>query len=78
MLYADDSKLISKIQNATSVENLQKDINTINEWCETWLMKLNVSKCKVMHMGKNNPMATYSMLGTDLETSMCEKDLEFL
>ena len=75
MLYADDSKLISRIKNDTNVANLQKDIDIINNWCETWLMKLIVSKCKVMHMGKNNQKAAYSMFETDLETSTCEKDL---
>ena len=23
-------------------------------WTNTWLMRLNVSKCKVMHLGKKN------------------------
>ena len=37
-------------------------------------MKLNVIKCKVMHMRKKNPRAAYFMFETDLETSACEKE----
>jgi hypothetical protein len=40
---------------------LQDDINRIVEWCDIWLMKLNVAKCKVMHVGKKNPRAEYAM-----------------
>ena len=54
-LYADDSK----IKSLADVESIQADVLAISEWARTWLMKLNVAKCKVMHLGKNNPCAKY-------------------
>ena len=60
-------------EKAIDVDTLQKDINIISNWWQTWLIKLNVDKCKVMHMGKNNLKATYSLIGVELETSKIEK-----
>jgi ribonucleases P/MRP protein subunit RPP40 len=36
-------------------------------------MRFNVSKCKVMHVGRNNPKAGYKMGGTELSSTK-EKD----
>ena len=41
------------------VSTLQEDIGKIKEWCDKWSMCLNSSKCKVMHLGKNNPVRKY-------------------
>ena len=38
-------------------------------------MKFNVDKCKVMHVGYNNPKHKYSMLGKTLMEVTEEKDL---
>ena len=32
---------------------LQCDLDNMQEWCKTWLLKLNLEKCKVMHIGKS-------------------------
>jgi hypothetical protein len=34
-----------------------------------------VSKCKVMHVGRNNPKAGYEMRGTELSSTKEKKDL---
>ena len=33
----------------------------MQEWTEKWNLYFNVSKCKVMHIGKNNPKTNYFM-----------------
>jgi len=38
-------------------------------------MQFNVDKCKVMHIGKKNPLYTYKMNGSKLEEVTTEKDL---
>ena len=53
-LYADDTKLMKEIRTPNDIRLLQEDINKIVKWTRNWLMKLNESKCKVMHIGGKN------------------------
>eukprot|EP00914_Ancora_sagittata_P011668 GHVO01022586.1.p1 GENE.GHVO01022586.1~~GHVO01022586.1.p1 ORF type:complete len:106 (+),score=5.54 GHVO01022586.1:411-728(+) len=50
----------------------------MNSWSLTlltWQMKFNILKCKVLHLGRNNPKAPYLMNGTPLQLTNLEKDL---
>ena len=58
-LYADDSKIIQVIKDESSAESLQRDIDSVTHWTKEWLMKLNSSKCKVMHFGNKNARSDY-------------------
>ena len=31
------------------------------QWSDVWNLYINVSKCKVMHIGKRNPEVEYTM-----------------
>jgi hypothetical protein len=80
-LYADDSKIIAIIKDELSNESLQKDIDSVTDWTKNWLMRLNATKCKVMHFGVDDDKYKYEIddLCTDkrssLEESECERDL---
>ena len=54
---------------------LQNDLNAVLEWANKWKMEFNVDKCKIMHLGHNNPKATYSMGGSNLQETEEERDL---
>ena len=58
---------------------IQEDINKLLQWSNTWNLYFNVSKCKVLHMGKNNPKHIYTMDqgNTQVNVTECseEKDL---
>jgi hypothetical protein len=40
---------------------LQDSIHAMVEWGEKWLSYFNSEKCKVLHIGKDNPRYTYTM-----------------
>ena len=58
-LFADDTKLFSSIINDQSHTSIQEDINTLASWSDTMLMKFNIEKCHVLHLGANNPKHDY-------------------
>ncbi|CAM4413494.1 unnamed protein product, partial [Caretta caretta] len=73
--FADDTKLLKIVKTTEDCEELQKDLTKLSDWAKKWQMKFNVDKCKVMHIGKNNPNYTYNMTGANLATTNQERDL---
>ena len=81
-LFADDTKAWRHIKTPEDNVQLQKDIDKMIIWSNTWLLKFHPKKCVMMHIGKaqpvdqsNDEVFTYSMEGHPLQYSECEKDL---
>ena len=64
-LYADDTKIYSAITSASSIESLKSDLKKLENWAILMQMKFHPAKCKIMHLGKNNPKANYNMTASD-------------
>ncbi len=81
-LFADDAKLFGKSTTPTDRASIQEDLNTLQQWSEKWQLSFNASKCKTLHLGKENVRHGYSMASTSgqvtLEQTTCEKDLGVL
>ena len=62
-MFADDTKLFRTMKSIDDCNILQNDLklNTLSQWTNEWLLSFNVDKCKVMHIGKNNPKLEYTM-----------------
>ena len=76
-LFADDAKLFRNV-NVRENENtsrLQVDVNNMSEWSIKWQLLFNTGKCKVLHIGNNNPNYQYKMNGQKLKQIKEEKDL---
>ena len=58
-----------------SGDHIHESIDTCIDWAKNWLMELNLSKCKVFWMGRNNENRDYMMQGVILESVTQEKDL---
>ncbi|MEW8548554.1 MAG: reverse transcriptase family protein [Candidatus Thiodiazotropha sp.] len=71
-LFADDTKVFDK---ASKKVILQRDLDILYTWSSEWLLKFNESKCKVMHVGRNNPRHDYKIGNTTLEKVSEECDL---
>ena len=84
--FADDTKAVRIIANETDQELMQKDINALVDWSDTWQMTFNADKCKVVHVGKHNPVHFYTMIGhapggvvlssSDVEKDRCPRALK--
>ena len=78
-IFADDTKAFSKISSDEDRHNLQLSLDACAVWSDTWLLRFNGSKCKVLHLGYNNPNYDYYMRDGDivskLDDTVCEKDL---
>jgi len=73
-VFADDTKIYDKVEKR---DQIQQDINCLQQWSDKWCLYFNVSKCKVMHIGKKNPKHDYIMKGQDdkdFVISECESE----
>ena len=75
MKFADDTKGLQEIGGEDDRIKLQMTLDRLVEWAEEWGMKFNIEKCKIMHVGKNNPQFDYYMAGTKLKVVEEEKDI---
>ena len=75
-VFADDTKIYDDSKKHNDIQN---DLYKMQQWTEKWNLYFNVSKCKVMHIGKRNPQTEYYMkIENDkqkIETCIEEKDL---
>ena len=56
----------------------QRVLDRLEKWADRKLMKFNKGNCKVLHLGKNNPVYQHVLGATQLQSSSTEKDLEIL
>jgi len=54
--FADDTKMGGVIDTLEGCAAIQCDLNRLKIWAERNLMRFNKGKCKVLHLGRNNPM----------------------
>ncbi|XP_076442709.1 uncharacterized protein LOC143281387 [Babylonia areolata] len=83
-MYADDTKVYDSVEMESKRDRIQQDLDNLVSWADLWQLRFNASKCKVLHLGRNNPKAEYNMRlhNSDervvLESSKGEKDLGVL
>ena len=75
MLFADDTKIYSVVNNERDRNSLQDDINKLIAWSDKWQLRFNASKCKVMHYGRQTQNFEYTMDTVQVQAVSEEKDL---
>ena len=76
-LFADDAKIMRRVEGVDDCEKLQRDLDKIGEWSRTWQMEFNLNKCKIMEFGRSKRRVhwDYKMGGVSLKKSGEEVDL---
>ena len=72
--FADNTKLCGAVDTLAGQDAIQRDLNRLERWACTNLMKFNKAKCKILHMGQGNPKHKYRLSGDWIESSSEEKD----
>lgn len=73
--FADDSKLLARVNNRHDRDILQHDLEQMKQWSDTWQLTFNTAKCKVMHIGRTNEEFQYNMGNQKLESVSDQRDL---
>ena len=74
-MFADDTKVYGSVQSVEGVNRLQKDLDRLSDWTDTWKVHFNEDKCKIMHSGVNNPRNQYRIGKSRLGEVDSVKDL---
>ena len=73
--FADDTKIGGVANTVAAAKVIQNDLDSIQNWADTWQMTFNREKCKVLHAGNKNVHYKYHMGDTEIEEGNYEKDL---
>jgi hypothetical protein len=73
--FADDGKGMKEIRSRQDAVDLQAVLDNLFEWAKLWGMSFNIEKCKIMHVGRNNPRYDYYMDGKKLKVVEEETDV---
>ena len=74
-LYTDDTKILNEMLSSASTLSLQSDLDLAFKWTQDWLVKFNISKCMVVHFGRNNKKSPFYINEQKLNIIDSESDL---
>jgi hypothetical protein len=86
-LFADDTKVYARSDDASSRKTLQDDLDRLCQWSADWQLKFHPEKCSVLKVGNSGDSTAYTMTSRNaqdeertvqLKVSEMERDLGVL
>jgi len=63
------TKIYRTVNSLEAVDSLRADLHNLVSWSVDWQMLFNIDKCKVMHLGYNNPKVRCVMGTSQLQAA---------
>ena len=71
-IFADDTKVFTHVTSEQACRDLQKDLDNLSTWSDTWQLKFNVAKCGVMHYGTQQDKHIYTISEEGIRRNLVE------
>ena len=73
--FVDNTKLGGVADTPEACVAIQRDLDRLESWVERNFMRFNKGKCRVLHLGRNDPRNQYRLGADLLESSSAERNL---
>lgn len=77
-VFAADTNFKGLVDMPAGCAAIQRDHNKLEKWADGKLMKFNKEKCKVLQLGRNNPIYLNRLGTIHLGSSLAERNLQVL